>query len=64
MICPKCRKKILFEVSSEPLPRFDFISNKWFHEKCWVKMQLRKKTAKEQEAIAKRQKILADWRTF
>jgi len=43
---------------------FDFASNKWYHQPCWAKMQLRKRTVAEEKHVAERQKLIAEWNTF
>jgi hypothetical protein len=51
-------------LTNEPLPMFDFATNKWYHQPCWAKMQQRKRTVMEQKAITERQKLIAEWNTF
>jgi hypothetical protein len=64
MICPKCHKRILFDLNEQPLPLFDFSSDKWFHASCWHKMQLKKRTVIEEKHVAERQKLIAEWSSF
>lgn len=64
MICPVCRKRIMFTVTSEPLPRFDSGTNKWYHADCLVKLQQRKRKAEEQKVSSERQQLIKKWSTF